>query len=488
VVGDFGIGLVDGVLDQRAFEPELGVLVDHINPVLVEGENRHGRDSSLADKNRSSRRATAAGRTGFITHPTRTVGVSLRSDPLAALVVPDGTTVEEHAIVTDTDVIVGAQSEIALGVRGRNVIAGERVAIVGDVEADADCRLDTWCEMGGNVLAGADAYIGERVTIDGQLVVAGDLDIGDDVTIEEGFDANGWIVIRNPVPTLVFLFTYLTHLLHIGEEDMAEDVVSEVFDEEEEEPLVIPQNADVADDAWRVSTPAEVGSDCRLHGNLRAASITVGERTKIFGSLRARESITVDSETTVHGDVTTRGGAVEVAADARVRGDIACEQLRLHEGAIVEGAMRARGEMTIVREGTPLATAPESSAETANEAPDAAENSHEDRSPAAESSANAETGASEPDEPTAPTDQADRSEPIQAIKAIDATAASTERTADDGGSESSSDAEPAADDEEANATGAESLEPVIREAEPEGSETSDPEESEEPKGSFTPPE
>jgi predicted acyltransferase (DUF342 family) len=276
--------------------------------------------------------------------------VSFRSDPLAELVVPDGTTVEEHAIVTDSDVIIGTQSTIALGVRGRNVIAGEQVAFEGDIEASSDCRLDMWCTVSGNVLVGENAYIGERVEIDGQLVVAGDLDIGDDVTIEEGFDANGWIVIRNPVPTLVFLFTYLTHLLHLGEEDMAEDVLAEVFEGHDEQPLVIPKNATVGDDAWRVSTPARVGDDCRLHGNLRAESITVGEDSECFGSLRARESITVERGTTVHGDVTTRGGSVEIATEAHVRGDIACEQLRLHEGAVVEGAMRARGEMTIVQE------------------------------------------------------------------------------------------------------------------------------------------
>jgi predicted acyltransferase (DUF342 family) len=276
--------------------------------------------------------------------------VSFRSDPLAELVVPDGTTVEEHAIVTDSDVIIGTQSTIALGVRGRNVIAGEQVAFEGDIEASSDCRLDMWCSVSGNVLVGENAYIGERVEIDGQLVVAGDLDIGDDVEIAEGFDANGWIVIRNPVPTLVFLFTYLTHLLRLGEEEMADDVLSEVFEGHDEQPVVIPKNATVGDDAWRVSTPARVGDDCRLHGNLRAESIAVGEDSELFGSLRARESITVERGTTVHGDVTTRGGSVEIAAGAHVRGDIACEQLRLHEGAVVEGAMRARGEMTIVQE------------------------------------------------------------------------------------------------------------------------------------------
>jgi predicted acyltransferase (DUF342 family) len=457
--------------------------------------------------------------------------VSLRSDPLATLVIPDDTTVEEHDIVTNTDMIVGTQSTVALGIRGRNVIAGERVSITGDVEADADCRLDTWCELGGNVLAGADAYIGERVTIEGQLVVAGDLDIGDDVTIEEGFDANGWIVIRNPVPTLVFLFTYLTHLLRIGEEDLAEDVVSEVFDDPDDQPLVIPRNADVTDDAWRVSTPAEVGSDCRLHGNLRAESITVGERSEVFGSLRARESITVASGTTIHGDVTTRGGAVEIAAGARIRGDIACEQLRLHEGAVVEGAMRARGEMTIVREDNPLATDSEASAEVATE--EGSEPQSEERPPSTETTADDGVEEATTDEESA--ESTDRTEPIQAIEPIEPTAAD-QATADGQGSETTAETEPVAEvesvteaesrDEEASPTngddqvkagehhagetpepafaaeesnGEEPPEPAIREAEPandKGSEgdssreskANSTEESEEPKGSFTQPE
>jgi predicted acyltransferase (DUF342 family) len=346
VVGDVGIGFLDCLLDERAFEAKLRALIDDIDALFVEGECSHTPNACGTDKSRSRSPREA----GFISGGHRTVGVSFRSDPLAELVVPDGTTVEEHAIVTDADVIIGTQSTIALGVRGRNVIAGEQVAFEGDIEASSDCRLDMWCTVSGNVLVGENAYIGERVEIDGQLVVAGDLDIGDDVEITEGFDANGWIVIRNPVPTLVFLFTYLTHLLRLGEEDMAEDVLAEVFDSPDEQPLVIPKNATVGDDAWRVSTPARVGEDCRLHGNLRAESISVGEDSECFGSLRARESITVEQGTTVHGDVTTRGGAVEIAPKAHVRGDIACEQLRLHEGAVVEGAMRARGEMTIVQE------------------------------------------------------------------------------------------------------------------------------------------
>ena len=276
------------------------------------------------------------------------------SDPLEELAIPDGTHVREHDLVTDGDVLVGGQSDVELGVRGADVIAGERVSFGGDIEADGDCRLDMWCDVDGNVLVGQDAYLGERVHVDGQLIVSGDLDIGDDVEVERGFEANGWIVIRNPMPTIVFLFVYLSQLLRIGEEEAAEEVVDEFLaDDRELEPVVVPRGADVSDDAWRVSTPATVGDDCRMHGNVRATEIEVGAGTEIFGSLRAREDVRVGPETVVHGDVTTKGGNVVVSPGSHVRGDISCENCELSEAAEVDGAIRARGEtnFTAVPEG-----------------------------------------------------------------------------------------------------------------------------------------
>lgn len=270
--------------------------------------------------------------------------VVLGQDLLDRLSLPDGTTVEEHDVVTDHDVLVGGQSTIELGVRGNNVIAGERVSFGGHIEAEGDCRLDMWCDVADDVLVGEDAYLGERVHIGGRLVVAGDLDIGDDVDIEEGFEANGWIVIRNPMPTIVFLFVYLSQLLRIGEEEAAEELVEGIADEDEADPLTVPRNATVSDDAWRVSTPATIGDDCRLHGNIRATAITVGEDCNLFGSLRATDDISVGRRTTVHGDVTTRGGDVRIGPNAEVLGDVSGDQVSVDPAASVEGAIRAREE------------------------------------------------------------------------------------------------------------------------------------------------
>ena len=281
--------------------------------------------------------------------------MTLRNRPLDELVIPDETTVEEHDLVTEGDVVVGGRGTVEFGVRGRNVLAGEGTSFGGDIEAEADCRLDMWSEVAGNVLVGRDAYLGERVHVDGELKVAGDLDIGDDVEIEEGFEANGWIVIRNPMPTIVFLYVYLTQLLRLGEEDAAERILEEFVDEDEPErdPLVVPRNGTVSDDAWLVSTPARIGDDCRLHGNVRAEEITVGEDNNVFGSLRAREDVVIGSGTRIHGDVTTRSGTVAIADGARVLGDVSCEHLELEDGATVDGTMRASGEVKMQRDRQP---------------------------------------------------------------------------------------------------------------------------------------
>ncbi len=274
------------------------------------------------------------------------------TDPLDELLVPDGTHAQEHDLVTDGDVIVASQSAVEFGVRGGNVIAGERVEFGGDIEAEGDCRLDTWCDVAGNVLVGEDAYLGERVHISGELRVAGNLDIGDDVKIDEGFEANGWIVIRNPMPTIVFLFIYLSQLLRIGEEDAAEELLSAVTeaDDREHQPVLIPRGSRVGDDAWRVSTPGRIGDDCRLHGNIRAESLVVGRDNELFGSLRAREGITVGADTEVTGNVTTRDGTVRIGPGTTVRGDVAGEFVEVHREADIEGAIRASEEMSMVSE------------------------------------------------------------------------------------------------------------------------------------------
>jgi predicted acyltransferase (DUF342 family) len=337
--------------------------------------------------------------------------VRIGSDPLDRLSIPDGTTVEEHDLVTDGNVVVGGQSTVDFGVRGHSVMAGERVDFGGHIEAEGDCRLDMWSTVGDNVLVGENAYLGERVQIDGELKVAGDLDIGDDVDIDDGFEANGWIVIRNPMPTIVFLFVYLSQLLRVGEEEAAEEVLASLTEDEgpDHDPLLIPRGATVGDDRWQVSTPATIGDDCRLHGNVRAEELTVGRDDVVFGSLRARDDIVVGRGTEIKGDVTTRSGDVRIGPGVKVWGDVVARNVELHENATVDGTIRASGEMRMHTDEVldrPDETA-EAMAEAAEElADDQADDDDEQTDPEADSEhTTAETDETE--DSTAETDETD---------------------------------------------------------------------------------
>lgn len=281
--------------------------------------------------------------------------VSTDRPSLDELVVPEGTTAEERSIVTEADVLVGGRSDVGFGVRGESVLVGEGVTLEGGIEAAGDCRIGMWSSVDGSILVERDAYLGERASVDGKLVVGRDLDIGDDVSIEDGFEANGWIVIRNPMPLVFFFIAYIAHVLRTGDEEAIQALKEAAKAAEEELPtatdgapvMMVPRNATITDDRWEVTTPAFIGADCRLNGNLRARRIQVDERTTIYGSLRAREDVMVEAESIVHGDIDARHGSVELGPGVDVKGDVHGHDLTLHPDATVEGDIRARGTVEL---------------------------------------------------------------------------------------------------------------------------------------------
>ncbi len=117
--------------------------------------------------------------------------------------------------------------------------------MVTSVPEGGDVRIDNFCEIhGGDVYTTADAYLGEGgVKIKGRLIVnGGDLDIGgDNVQIEKGgFEAKGWISIRNPLPVLTYLVLYLVTLLGIEKEEEISEIMQKLFGYDDDELTEIP--------------------------------------------------------------------------------------------------------------------------------------------------------------------------------------------------------------------------------------------------------
>ena len=267
--------------------------------------------------------------------------------------VPDNTKMEEHTIVVEGDVIVGNHSDIKYGIHANSAILGERVELTGDLVCSSDVRIDIWSRIGGNVKTNTDAYLGEFVNIDGKLIVKGDLDIGNDVKINGGFEAKGWIVIRNPVPVIVYLFLYISELLRLGKDEEVEKALNDLFEDNFEDmgpaAMIIPNGSSISIDSIRVPSHAVIGNGCRLVGNIRSTSLEMGSDNTLYGSIRTIDDIYLGKNNSIHGNIVSRG-MVLIAEGSHVLGEINARTVRIHESARVDGVMRASEGIVFERE------------------------------------------------------------------------------------------------------------------------------------------
>ncbi|WP_256622559.1 polymer-forming cytoskeletal protein [Methanolobus chelungpuianus] len=278
---------------------------------------------------------------------------STEGEVFKTFVIPDRTRMEEHTIVVEGDVIIGNHSEIKYGIISNSAILGERVEVSGDLISRFDVRVDIWSHISGNIKTDTNAYIGEFVTIDGKLVVKGDLDVGNDVKINGGFEAKGWIVVRNPVPVIVYLYLYISELLRLGKDEEVEKALSELFDDEvgavSINSMIIPNGSRISMDSIRVPSKALIGSGCRLVGNIRATSLEMANDTTLYGSIRTIQDIALGKNNIIHGNIVSRGN-VYINEKTHVLGEINAQAIRIHESARVDGVMRASGGIVFERE------------------------------------------------------------------------------------------------------------------------------------------
>ncbi len=279
---------------------------------------------------------------------------------LKSLLIPDNTRIEANRIVVEGDVIVGNHSSIEYGVSGDTVIIGEGVSVSGDVAARSDARIDMWSRFGSNVDVGKNAYLGEFVTIDGKLTVENDLDVGKEVKVKAGFETKGWIVVRNPVPVIMFLFLYIREMMRIGKGEEVEKAIEDLFEDcedNEESPrlgeklLIVPAGSKVSPKAIEVAEKAVIGNSCLLIGNIKAQSVEAGNYFTLQGSIHSEGKITLGDNSTVHGSLVSKG-QVRIGRNSRIYGGIKADSVFLHEKARVDGMIRAPTGVSFIREPT----------------------------------------------------------------------------------------------------------------------------------------
>lgn len=274
------------------------------------------------------------------------------------LAAPVGVRFEEHTIVAPGDVIVGDGCTLGFGLQtpGR-VFVGEKAEVQGDIEAGGDVRVDHFSVVKGSVRSGGGAYLGERVRVEGALK-AQDLDVGDSVEILGGWEARGWVSIRNPVPVVMYLFIYLLQLLGQGRSEEVERILREL-EGGGDEPIVVgpgflyvPAGSRLGLQEGVVRGNLSVGQEARVLGNFDVQGWARLEKgAQLVGALRAAGDIHVAEQCSVEGDLECHG-TLHLGAGARVAGSIEARKVSMAQSARIEGTVQAREGIAFLSPGS----------------------------------------------------------------------------------------------------------------------------------------
>ncbi len=267
------------------------------------------------------------------------------TDLFKTCVLPNNTELQERILKTRNDILVGDHCKIEFGLTGADIAVCECTQIYGDIVAEGDMRIDNFCEIFGTVICNGDAYIGESVKVHGKMTIGGNLDIAETALIEQEFQTYGTIAIRNPVPVIVYLLIYIFAMLHIKGEKATERQLNTFMSEVKTVPLVLPPNTVMNLSYFTVQTPMDIGSNCRVHGNVHAQSIKIKKDTTLFGRVSAVERAKIGVRNAIHGDVSAKSIRVERGAD--VLGDLIGGTVWLHEDAHVSGVIKASDGLSI---------------------------------------------------------------------------------------------------------------------------------------------
>lgn len=267
-----------------------------------------------------------------------------------AFVVPDNTNFEEHVIVTKGDAIIADRAFLDYGIiTDKRIFVGARVKINGPLNAKDDLRIDMWSEINNDISSERDVYLADKVKVSGKVSIGRDFDVGDNVSIEKGFEAKGWINIRNPIPLVIYIFIYILELLRQGRSKEVDAILDELESSKGEEYFMIsdefffiPKDSIVAHDRVKILGSCRVGNKCRITGNFYVTGdVKIGAETELYGSLKASGSVEANKKVVIHGDLECKG-KLKLGEAVQLLGNVTCESAELFRSAIIQGTLKAQ--------------------------------------------------------------------------------------------------------------------------------------------------
>lgn len=265
-------------------------------------------------------------------------------------VVPNNTGFEERVIVTKGDAIVADRAFLDYGIiTDKRIFVGERAKINGTLSAKDDVRIDLWSEINGDITSESDVYLADRVKVSGKVSVGKDFDVGDNVSIEKGFEAKGWINIRNPIPLVIYIFIYILELLRQGRSREVDKILDELESSKGENYFMIsdeffflPKDSVVTKDRIKIVGSCRIGNKCRIAGNFYATgSVKIGKETEFYGALKAIGNVEATDKVIIHGNVECKGN-LKLGEEVQVLGNVTCNSAELFRSAIIQGTLKAQ--------------------------------------------------------------------------------------------------------------------------------------------------
>ncbi|MEF8848195.1 MAG: polymer-forming cytoskeletal protein [Candidatus Thermoplasmatota archaeon] len=271
------------------------------------------------------------------------------------LVIPEKTKFDEKTIYTKGDVVIGDRCLLRFGLKtdGR-IFVGEHAIIDGGLEATKDIRVDNFSKIGGDVNSEGNVYFGEKCKIEGRLSLEGDLDVGDSVEIDEGFEANGWINIRSPIPITIYIFIYLLQLLKMGHSEEIDRILEEIEENNgetipiSEKFLYIPNNTIVGVQKSKIDYNLSIGKNSTLQGNYEVkGNLIIGDNSEINGSLKATNKIICGKKTKIKGNIDGKK-LVEIGEKSKIQGGISAQKIYLSKDATVKGTLYGKEGVSFI--------------------------------------------------------------------------------------------------------------------------------------------
>jgi predicted acyltransferase (DUF342 family) len=266
------------------------------------------------------------------------------------LVIPDETVYDEDRLKVLGDIILDDRTEFDYNVETeKRIFVGEWVNVHGDITAEDDIRIDSFSRIDGDISGGNDIYLGQGVKIAGKLKVGRDLDVGEDVAIEKGFDAKGWINIRNPIPLVIYFIIYLFNLLKRGHSKEVDKILEELDEKdfvEEEIPvsdnfLFIPTGSTADPNEIKIRGNCRIGGNCKLTGDYTVeGEVKIGDDTELYGDVTSKGNITLNNKVTLTGSLTSKEHII-IGQECIISGDITCKTLEMVQNSKVDGIIHA---------------------------------------------------------------------------------------------------------------------------------------------------